>query len=237
MSKVYLGKTFDIHGGGVDLVFPHHDNEIAQSCCAHDTERMANLWMHNGHLMVNGEKMSKSLGNFFTVRDILANFPGEAIRLAFLSTHYRQPIDWNDDTTKHAKASLDRFYKAIEYATDTAEVSSQIIAALEDDLNTPLAISHMHELANIVFKTTGDERITAANFLKASGQFLGLLTKNSKDWFQGSSDNNEIDQLVLARNAAKKAKNFMEADRIRNELLNHGIVLEDGPNSTTWRRS
>ena len=200
MSKAFLGETFDIHGGGIDLVFPHHENEIAQSCCAHDTDLMANIWMHNGHLMDNGEKMSKSLGNFFTVRDILKDYDGEVIRYAFLSTHYRQPIDWTDESTKQAKIALDRFYKAIENANeDTGAVSSNIINALEDDLNTPLAISYMHELANTVFKSSGDERTLSANTLKASGKFLGLFTKDSKTWFQGSTNNAEIDQLVLAK--------------------------------------
>ncbi len=237
MSKAYLGETFDIHGGGVDLVFPHHENEIAQSCCAHDTERMAMVWMHNGHLMVNGEKMSKSLGNFFTVRDILANYPGEAIRFAFLSTHYRQPIDWTDSTPKLAKAALDRFYKAIEYANEKVEVAEPVIAALEDDLNTPLAISHLHELTNTVFKTTGTEQIQAANTLKASGQFLGLLNIEPKIWFQGDVDNEAIDHLVQERIEAKQSKNFAEADRIRKILIDQGITLEDGPNGTIWRRS
>jgi cysteinyl-tRNA synthetase len=237
MSKAYLGKTFDIHGGGVDLVFPHHENEIAQSCCAHNTERMAMVWMHNGHLMVNGEKMSKSLGNFFTVRDILANYPGEAIRFAFLSTHYRQPIDWTDITPKLAKTALDRFYKAIEYANSETEVAESVISALEDDLNTPLAISHLHELANTVFKTTGAEQIQAANALKASGQFLGLLNIEPKVWFQGDVDNEAIDKLVRERVEAKKNKNFAEADRIRKILTDQGITLEDGPNGTIWRRS
>jgi len=237
MSKAFLGNTFDIHGGGIDLVFPHHENEIAQSCCAHGTDRMAMVWMHNGHLLVNGEKMSKSLGNFFTVRDVLKNYPGEVIRFAFLSTHYRQPLDWTDESPKNAKATLDRFYKAIEYAKDEGELSSDIIAALEDDLNTPLAISYLHELANAVFKSTGDEQIAAANTLKASGQFLGLLAQDSQIWFQGQSDNQDIDQLVNARHEAKQAKNFAEADRIRALLINQGITLEDGPNGTIWRRA
>ncbi len=241
MSKAYLGETFDIHGGGVDLVFPHHENEIAQSCSNHGTERMAMVWMHNGHLTVNGEKMSKSLGNFFTVRDVLANYPGEAIRFAFLSTHYRQPIDWTDASPKLAKATLDRFYKAIESATDdTAEIASTVIAALEDDLNTPLAISHLHELANLVFKTTGVTQTDAANRLKASGQFLGLLTSNPQKWFQdevdGQTDSEAINQLVIARHNAKQAKNFTEADNIRNTLQSLGITLEDGPSGTIWRR-
>jgi cysteinyl-tRNA synthetase len=238
MSKVFLGKTFDIHGGGVDLVFPHHENEIAQSCCAHQTERMANIWMHNGHLLVNGEKMSKSLGNFFTVRDVLKDYDGEVIRLAFLSTHYRQPLDWTDETPQIAKVTLDRFYRAIEFATDDDTKADRIISALKDDLNTPLAISHMHELANDVFASIGYAQICAANMLKACGQFLGILMHDPKEWFQGkAADNEGIEDLIVARNEAKKAKNFAEADRIRALLSEQGIVLEDGPGGTIWRKA
>ena len=238
MSKVFLGKTFDIHGGGVDLVFPHHENEIAQSCCAHQTERMANIWMHNGHLLVNGEKMSKSLGNFFTVRDVLKDYDGEVIRLAFLSTHYRQPLDWTDETPQIAKVTLDRFYRAIEFSTDDDTKADHIINALKDDLNTPLAISHMHELANDVFAGIGYAQICAANMLKACGQFLGILMHDPKEWFQGkAADNEGIENLIAARNEAKKAKNFAEADRIRTLLSEQGIVLEDGPGGTIWRKA
>ena len=238
MSKVFLGKTFDIHGGGVDLVFPHHENEIAQSCCAHQTERMANIWMHNGHLLVNGEKMSKSLGNFFTVRDVLKDYDGEVIRLAFLSTHYRQPLDWTDETPQIAKVTLDRFYRAIEFSTDDDTKADHIINALKDDLNTPLAISHMHELANDVFASIGYAQICAANMLKACGQFLGILMHDPKEWFQGkAADNEGIEDLIAARNEAKKAKNFAEADRIRALLSEQGIVLEDGPGGTIWRKA
>lgn len=237
MSKAFLGSTFDIHGGGIDLVFPHHENEIAQSCCAHDTDRMATTWMHNGHLLVNGEKMSKSLGNFFTVRDVLKDYAGEVVRFAFLSTHYRQPLDWTNETPKNAKTTLDRFYRAIEYASDDHEEVMPIIAALEDDLNTPLAISYLHELANTVFTSTGNTQIQAANILKACGKFLGLLTKDPKIWFQGQADKQEVDKLVAARHEAKRAKNFGEADRIRALLLEQGITLEDGPDGTIWRRA
>ncbi len=237
MSKAFLGNTFDIHGGGIDLVFPHHENEIAQSCCAHDTDRMAMVWMHNGHLLVNGEKMSKSLGNFFTVRDVLKDYPGEAIRFAFLSTHYRQPLDWTDETPKNAKTTLDRFYRAIEFSTEDNASANLVVTALEDDLNTPLAISHLHELANTVFTTTDNTQIQAANTLKACGKFLGLLTQTPQIWFQGQTDNQGIDQLVTARHQAKIAKDFAEADRIRALLIGQGITLEDGPDGTIWRRA
>lgn len=238
MSQVFLGKTFDIHGGGIDLVFPHHENEIAQSCCAHQTDRMANVWMHNGHLLVNGEKMSKSLGNFFTVRDILRDYDGEVIRLAFLSTHYRSPLDWTGDTPKNARIMLDRFYRAVEYATDDNPEVDLIISALRDDLNTPLAISHLHELANEVFRGVGDAQTHAANLLKKFGQFLGILMHDPKEWFQRTAiGTQDIEKLIADRNNVKKLKNFVEADRIRTLLTNKGIILEDGPNGTTWRRA
>ncbi|MBP9828532.1 MAG: cysteine--tRNA ligase [Proteobacteria bacterium] len=265
MSKVFLGQTFDIHGGGVDLVFPHHENEIAQSCCAHQTERMANIWMHNGHLLVNGEKMSKSLGNFFTVRDVLKDYDGEVIRLAFSSTHYRQPLDWTDETPKIAKVTLDYFYRArlfrpknpyeenrlAEFRKGKKELqidpkNNNILEnTLKKDLNTPLLISFMYELANDIFRRnfSSDEDPECAlwhmaDLLGFYGQFLGILMHDPKEWFQGkAADNQGIEDLIAARNEAKKARNFAEADRIRALLSEEGIVLEDGPGGTIWRKA
>lgn len=239
MSKAFLGDIFDIHGGGIDLVFPHHENENAQSCCANNTKNMANFWLHNGHLMVNGSKMSKSLGNFFTVRDLLNDAPGEAIRLALLSTHYRQPLDFTSDALVLAKTTLDRFYKAIAFANNDTDIDSQIIEALHDDLNTPLAIARLHELSSGVFKTDGAQQQQLANTLKASAQILGLLSKSSEQWFQHGQNSSftpeKIEEMIAERADAKQVKDFTKADSIRKQLLENGIILEDSSKGTTWR--
>jgi len=248
MSKEHLGITFDIHGGGLDLIFPHHENEIAQSSCAHDGAPLANYWMHNGFLTVNGEKMSKSLGNFFTVRELLEKSPGEAIRLTILSTHYRQPLDFSDNGLHQAKASLDRWYGALRNTKDIvaekANPSPEFEAALLDDLNTPLAIAHLHELANTLNRpSTPAEKARTKSQLLACGQAMGLLQHEAEDWLKwspaganGLSDN-EIEAQITARINAKKTRDFAEADRIRDALANAGIILEDSAKGTTWRRS
>ena len=247
MSKEYLGVTFDIHGGGQDLVFPHHENEIAQSVCAHG-QPYARYWLHNGYLMVEGEKMSKSLGNFFTVRDLLDQAPGEAIRLAMLSTHYHQPFDWTADALRQARTTLDRLYLALR---NTAEIRPQgrdllpieLLAALEDDLNTPLAVAHLHDMAgNLNKATTVAEKAKWKGALLASGDVLGLLQQDVEAWFRwtpadaaGLSDA-AVDDLVRRRVEARLARDFAEADRIRKELVEQGVLLEDGPEGTAWRR-
>jgi cysteinyl-tRNA synthetase len=248
MSRQYLGVTFDIHGGGQDLVFPHHENEIAQSVCAHG-QPFARTWMHNGHLMVEGEKMSKSLGNFFTVRELLDEAPGEAIRLAMLSTHYHQPMDWTAAGLKAARGILDRLYQALRGVADVpaepaAQLPGALLSALEDDLNTPLAVAHLHELAGALNKATAPaEKAAHKAALLASGEVLGLLQQDPEAWFrwtpagQASLGDEEIDGLIDRRTAARKAKDFKEADRIRQELAAQGILLEDGPTGTIWRRS
>ncbi|MBL6946897.1 MAG: cysteine--tRNA ligase [Rhodospirillales bacterium] len=248
MSKKYLGETFDIHGGGQDLIFPHHENEIAQSRCAHDSEIMAKVFMHNGYLMVEGEKMSKSLGNFFTVRELLDDHPGEALRLTLLQTHYRQPLNWTADGVRQAKETLDRCYTALRHAADVdaapAEVPVAVIDALADDLNTPLAISHVHELVGVLNKAADPvSRAEAKGRLLACGELLGLLGQDSESWFKwhppaaDSFDEAEIDGLIVARAEARKAKDFARSDQIRDDLAAKGVVLEDGPDGTTWRRA
>jgi cysteinyl-tRNA synthetase len=244
MSGEILGAVFDIHGGGLDLIFPHHENEIAQSRCAHGTKVMARYWLHHGFVQVNGTKMSKSLGNFFTVHELLEEgHRGEAIRFALLTAHYRQPIDITRDGLKDAKTTLDRLYTALAKAEGdaTPQPNDHILAALADDLNTPLAISEMHELASKLNKAEKpEEKRALKSALLGAGALLGLLQQNSAAWFQesgGGLQAAEIESLIDARNAARKAKNFAEADRIRKQLSDAGVILEDGPHGTTWKRA
>lgn len=246
MTAAHLGAMFDIHGGGLDLIFPHHENEIAQSRCAHGTAVMANVWMHSGFLTIAGDKMSKSLGNFYTVRELLEEFPGEAIRLALLSAHYRQPLDFTKEKIAQAKQTLDRWYGVLRGLGELEEVPvpAAVLAALEADLNTPLAISHMHELAGQFHREqdAGRKHLAAAG-LKAAGRLFGFLGQEPEAWFRwtpagaGSLDEAAIEAAILARRDARKAKNFAEADRIRNDLAAQGIILEDGPQGTTWKRT
>jgi cysteinyl-tRNA synthetase len=242
MSSRYLGATFDIHGGGQDLIFPHHENELAQSRCAHGTSVLARYWMHNGHLTIHGDKMSKSLGNCFTVRDLLAHYPGEVIRFALMSTHYRQPMDWTEATLEQAKQVVDRLYTALKVCgrLNKAEIDPRVMEALKDDLNVPLAISHLHDLATMINKTTDEtEQARLGSILKASGAIIGVLQQDPEAWFQGGILRlapQEIEVQILARREARDRKDFAESDRIRDALLHQGIVLEDGPNGTTWRR-
>lgn len=246
MTAAHLGQVFDIHGGGLDLIFPHHENEIAQSRCAHGTAVMANVWMHSGFLTIAGDKMSKSLGNFYTVRELLDEFPGEALRLAILSAHYRQPLDFSKDKVTQARQTLDRWYGVLRAAGDVsaADVPADLLAALTDDLNTPLAISVLHELANAYHKAADDAaRTAAAAALKAAAGLMGFLQQQPEAWFKwqptgagNGLDDAAIEQAIADRLAARKAKNFAEADRIRNDLAAQGVILEDGPKGTTWKR-
>lgn len=254
MSGKYLGESFDIHGGGQDLVFPHHENEIAQSTCAHGPGTFARYWMHNGYLMVEGEKMSKSLGNFFTVRDLLAQAPGEAIRLTLLSTHYHQPLNWTDDGLARARQALDRFYAALARAeaVPAAEgpaaeaLLATVLDSLCDDLNTPAAIAALHEIAGRLNRAAdaGDAGETGAAkaALLAGGSMLGILVSTPEAWRRWAPGINpglndeEIEGLVVARTRARQQKNYAEADRLRKILAEEAIVLEDSPSGTRWRR-
>ena len=240
MSWRYLGEDFDIHGGGQDLIFPHHENERAQSLCAFPHSGFARVWMHNGMVLVNGEKMSKSLGNFRTVRDVLALAPGEAIRLLLLKTQYRAALDFTDAALGEARRELDRFYRALERAPATApspgaaaEIPAPVLAALCDDLNTPGALAAMHALADAAL--AGDA--AAAAGLRAAGAVLGLLGADPAAWFHaGADDAGAIEAAIAERLAARKSRDFGRADAIRADLAARGILLEDGPGGTTWRR-
>jgi cysteinyl-tRNA synthetase len=239
MSKHFLGNYFDIHGGGIDLIFPHHENEIAQSCCANGSDLMSNFWLHNGHLTVGGEKMSKSLGNFLTVRELLKKYPGEAIRFALLSTHYRQPFDFSDAALSSAKTTLDRFYTALKpFDQVQASKCQPVIDALCDDMNTPLAISHLHEL---VKKLNKEQDLNLAAELKAGAALLGLLYQDHKTWFQAAThsafSSEEIERYIHLRAQARTNKDFKESDRIRDLLFQHKIILEDFAHGTTWKHA
>jgi cysteinyl-tRNA synthetase len=234
MSWKYLGETFDIHGGGVDLVFPHHENEIAQSRCAFHTPLMANFWMHNGFLQVEGEKMSKSLGNFVTIHELLKDWPGEVVRFTMLQTHYRQPINWTVSGLRESQKSLDHWYD-LTANTPLGYLCADVLDALLDDLNTPRAFAALHELRSDAAKGAKP----AAACLKASAQLIGLLQLPAAKWraFRPASvsvNEAKIASLIEARTAARAAKNFKESDRIRDELAAMGVVLKDSKDGTTW---
>lgn len=223
-----FGDTIDIHGGGLDLIFPHHENEIAQSKCSHGGKALANYWMHNGYLTVEGEKMSKSLGNYVTVHELLEEFPGkgEAIRMALLTAHYRQPVDFSREGIRQAQKQLDRWYRMTDGAKATNPAQS-VLDALHDDFNTPKAIMELNQLAK-------DE--SKAGELLASAELLGLL--KTECWFNTNleSENAHVDALIIERTEAKKNKNFARADEIRDELDEQGIRLLDSPDGTTWEK-
>jgi cysteinyl-tRNA synthetase len=248
MAEKHLGTTIDIHAGGQDLIFPHHENELAQSCCAHDGREFARYWVHNGFLSIDHEKMSKSLGNVLLVHNLIETIPGEVIRLALLSAHYRQPLDWSDETVESARRMLDRLYGAVrgidvpDAVRQAAEPLPSVVEALEDDLNTPRAMAEFFGLARELNKATGAgdrQRLAATMF--ATGDLLGLLQQDPEQWFAGAADGElsaeAIDEMIGKRNAARAAKDFAAADAIRDELAAAGIQIEDGPDGTTWRRA
>jgi cysteinyl-tRNA synthetase len=233
MAWKHLGETFDIHGGGIDLVFPHHENEIAQSRCAFHTKVMANYWMHNGFLQVEGEKMSKSLGNFVTIHELLKDWPDEAVRFNMLQTHYRQPMNWTVSGLRDAEKTLDQWY-VLTGDVAPGYLCADTVDALADDLNTPKAFAALHELRAQAVK--GAKPASAC--LRASAQLLGLLRHSAAEWKSLRPtpvvDEGKIVSLIEARAAARKAKDFKESDRIRDELAAMGVVLKDSKDGTTW---
>ena len=253
MAAKEFGPDFDIHGGGADLMFPHHENELAQSVCAFPGSHFARYWMHNGMLLVNGEKMSKSLGNFLTVQDILTHGPwaGEAFRLLLLKTHYRMPLDYSLDALQEARRELDRFYRALSKMADVEATDGEtplvieappFEEALADDLNTPLALATLHHLVSAANTALEAGDTAALPALKgrvlACAALLGLLGQAPEAWFRGDVDDAAaIEAAIAARLSARRAKEWAEADRIRNDLAGQGILLEDGPQGTTWRRA
>ena len=231
MAWRYLGPDFDIHAGGADLLFPHHENERAQSCCAFPGSTFARIWIHNGMLLVEGQKMSKSLGNFTTIRDVLARAPGEAARLLLLRTHYRSPLDFTEHALDESRRELDRFYRALGDGAAPGEVPGAVVDALCEDINTPGAIAELRRLADAAL--AGDA--AAASSLRAGAGLLGLLGGTPADWFRQGVDPAAIEARIGERLAARKARDFARADAIRTELAGQHIILEDGPGGTTWR--
>ena len=224
MIRAHLGETIDIHGGGLDLIFPHHENEIAQSRCAHGAAPLARYWVHNGFVDMGAEKMSKSLGNVVTVDALLAEgHRGETLRFALMSGHYRSPLPWTKALVTQSKATLDGLYRKAGDAGAGA-IDHGVIEAISDDLNTPLAIARLGAIDD-------------PGMLKASAEMLGLLTMPADAWFQGTADSGDVDARIAQRTAAKASRDFAESDRIRDELKAEGILLEDGPGGTTWRRA
>jgi len=248
MAEKHLGTTIDIHAGGQDLIFPHHENELAQSRCAHGGEDFARYWVHNGFLSIDHEKMSKSLGNVLLVHKLIETMPGEVIRLALLSAHYRQPLDWSDETVESARRMLDRLYGAVrgievpDALRAAAEPLPSVVEALEDDLNTPKAMAEFFGLARELNKATeDDERQRLAAVMFATGNLLGLLQQDPEEWFAVAADSalsaEAINEMIEKRNAARAAKDFATADALRDELAAAGIQIEDGAGGTTWRKA
>lgn len=244
MSEVHLGLPFDIHGGGADLKFPHHENEIAQSCCAHgitnDLSAFSKYWVHNGFVTVNGEKMSKSLGNVVLAHDLLKDFPGEALRLTLLSAHYRQPLDWSVEKVQQSKKTLDKLYQRLVEMEDIEaapyEASTSVVEALCDDLNTPQVIAELHALL------LDDNSPEFKGQLLATGKLLGLLQEDPQQWLgfkveDGEFDEDRIDGLLQERQEARAAKDFARADEIRDELEQLNIEIIDTPTGAIWKKA
>jgi len=252
MSEESLGLPFDIHGGGMDLTFPHHENEIAQSCGAHgedkNPKRFVHYWIHNAMLNIGGEKMSKSLGNIFYIRDYLKKHEGEVLRLALLSGHYRQSINWTNDTIEQAKNILDKFYRILNKVSDIKideqkinTCPEKVLSALSNDLNTSKALAELNEISKKLSNSNSDkDKIKYKTYLLAASKTMGILQKSPKKWLginqkNNSTDNDLINSIIAKRNEARNNKNFNEADNLRNQLSEMGIEIEDTSDGTIWR--
>ena len=251
MVEAHLGNTIDIHGGGLDLVFPHHENETAQSTCVHGGEPYCRYWVHNGLINIESEKMSKSLGNVLLVKDLLTQAPGEAVRLGLLTAHYRQPLDWSSAVLEDAQQKLDRMYGALREAGITGTQLDQpnipppqkVVEALEDDLNSPKALAEIFNLAREINRETDEKkREKLAEAMRSGGWLLGLLQADPESWFIKARSSDLLDEdainiLIQSRESARKSRDYSEADRIRDELGSSGVIIEDGASGTRWRRT
>lgn len=235
LIKEFLGETIDIHGGGLELIFPHHENEIAQSACSHEGKPLANFWMHNGHITINGAKMSKSLGNIILLEDILKEYDGESVRLTLLSAHYRQPLDWTRKRVQASKETLKKFYNALDgYAGDAIvdqKIFTKFMNSLNDDLSIPLGLSIMHEITGLIHKATDTSRETLQATLKKCGEMLGLLQKTYK-----KDISEEEIALIEQRKDARLNKNFALSDHLRDQLKTLGILIEDTKDGQKWTK-
>jgi len=234
MSKKYLGNTFDIHGGGRDLIFPHHENEIAQSVCANKTKSFANYWVHNNFITMSNEKMAKSQGNILKIKDFRKKISGQIIRLALISAHYRQPLDWNDKLLIDCENTLDKWYQIRLNNFKSIKVPDEILKPLYEDLNTPGFIANLHNLYERANKGENKDLFISAC------QFIGLLNESNEQWLnfkknRVSLSGTEIEKMISLRNKARKNKDYEEADRIRNELLDKGVLIEDKDDKTLWK--
>jgi cysteinyl-tRNA synthetase len=232
MSEKYLGNHFDIHGGGLDLIFPHHENEIAQSVCANNNEKFSNYWLHNGYVTVDKQKMSKSLGNFITINELKKKYNGQVVRLAMLSTHYTQPFDWNENILEASNKNLDKWYEF--YSESDDKINEENLKFLLDDLNTPLMISNIHEL----YKKAKSGDTLSAKQLSSSCKFLGLFNQKPNEWKNfkkiGKISSEEIEELISKRNKARLKKDFKTSDEIRDLLNSKGVLIKDKNGNTTW---
>ena len=236
MSKKFLGDEFDVHGGGIDLIFPHHENEIAQSRCANGTKVFANFWLHNAFITMSNEKMAKSQGNILKIKDFRNKISGQVLRLALMSAHYKQPLDWNDKLLEDCENTINKWYNVYVESNNNKDISNEILKPLYDDLNTPGYIANLHQLYEKAQKGNDNDK----SLFVSACQFVGLLNQNKDEWLsfktsRASISEEEISQKIDDRNKARENKNYEEADKIRNELLDKGVLIEDKDGKTTWK--